>query len=137
MKLTQPVVTLAIGSAFALAACGNDDKSSSEAAAQQATPAEAVTEIGATKAGLEKALTQLRAGNRKAAEETVSNTYLDHFEHVEGPLGKVDDHLNEEIEEGISMELRDKIAKGAPTAEVAKFVKQLEADLDEAKAKLQ
>jgi hypothetical protein len=136
MKLTQPVVALALGSTFALAACGNDDKSSSQAA-QPATPAEAIAEIGATKAGLDKALTQLRAGNRKAAEETVSNAYLDHFEHVEAPLGKVDDHLTEELEEGISMELRDKIAKGASTAEVAKFVKELEADLDEAKAKLQ
>src|SRR4051812_12117149 len=135
MKLRSALLTCAVSSGFALAACGGDDKGS-EATAEESTPATAVSEIVAVKAGLDKAAEQVRSGDSAAAGETVSNTYVDHFEKVEDPLGKVDHELNEELEEGISTELRDEIKNGASAAQVQKHVDKLKADLDSAAAKL-
>jgi hypothetical protein len=137
MKLRTAAVTVALSSGFALAACGNDDKSSSESASEEVTPAMAVQEIAKVKAGLDKAVAEVEAGDAAAAEETVSDTYVDHFELVEGPLGKIDHELNEELEEGIRTELTDKIKSGAPATQVKQHVKDLKADLDTAAEKLQ
>jgi hypothetical protein len=137
MNVDRLFVVLAICSALALAACGGSDDEGSGAAAGQATPAEAVKEIGATRAALDRAVDQLRAGDAKRAEETVSEAYLQHFEEVEGPLGKVDAKLNEELEEAISGELRQKIRAGAPVAEVEKLVTEVKADLATAESKLE
>jgi hypothetical protein len=136
MKLRSAALTIAVSSGFALAACGSDDKSSSEAS-EEVTPAVAVSEIAKVKAGLDKAVTQVEAGDSAAAEETVSNTYVDHFELVEGPLDKVDHELNEELEEGIREELTEEVKSGAPAAQIKKHVTQLKADLDTAAEKLQ
>src|SRR3954453_15026428 len=138
MKLRSAALSIAVSSSFALAACGNDDKgSASEASAEESSsPAAAIQEIAAVKAGLDTAVKQVRSGDAKAAEETVSNTYVDHFEKVEGPLGKVDHELNEELEEGISTELRKEISGGASAAAVSKHVDELKADLDTAAEKL-
>src|SRR3954471_11344485 len=114
MKVRSAALTMAVSSGFALAACGSDDNPSSE----ESTPAVALTEITAVKAGLDRAAAQVKAGHSAAAEETVSNTYVDHFEKVEGPLDKVDHELNEELEEGISTDLRKEIAGGATAAQV-------------------
>jgi hypothetical protein len=137
MKLRTAAVTVALSSGFALAACGSDDKSSSEAASEEVTPAVAVQEIAKVKAGLDKAVTEVEAGDAAAAEETVSDTYVDHFELVEGPLGKVDHELNEELEEGIRTKLTDEIKSGAPATQIKQHVKDLKADLDTAAEKLQ
>src|SRR4051794_31997078 len=101
MSLPKIVAALALSSSFALAACGSDKEKSSEASEEQSTPAQAIKEIGATRTGLDTAVKQVRSGDRKAAEETASETYLEHFEKVEGPLGEVDHELNEELEEAI------------------------------------
>src|SRR5688500_5502328 len=106
MKLDQAVLAALAGCALALGACGGDDDKASPAAEEESTPAEAVQEIGAVRTGLGQALEQLRAGDRKAAEETVAESYLQHFEKVEGPLDKVDHELNEELEETLKGELR-------------------------------
>jgi hypothetical protein len=137
MKLRTAALTIAVSSGFALAACGSDDKSSSESASEEVTPAMAVLEIAKVKAGLDKAVTEVEAGDAATAEETVSDTYVDHFELVEGPLDKVDHELNEELEEGIRTELVDEIKSGAPAAQIKTHVKQLKADLDTAAGKLQ
>ena len=135
--LRSAVLTVAVSSGFALAACGSDEKSSSGGTtAEEPTPAAALTEIMAVKAGLDQAVVQLKSGDAKAAEETVSNTYVDHFEKVEDPLGKVDPELGEELEEGISTDLRKEISSGASAAEVSKHVDELKADLDTAAEKL-
>lgn len=136
MSLRSPVLTFAVASSLALAACGSDDKERSGSTAAESSPATARAEIDKTSAGLSQALRQLRAGDRKQAEETVSETYLQHFELVEGPLGKVDEELNEELEEGISQELRDQIRSGAGVGAVTRSVTRLQNELVQAKDKL-
>jgi hypothetical protein len=135
MKLRSAALTVALSSGFALAACGSQDKSA-QGTAEQDTPAVALAEIPQVKAGLDRAVTQLRGGDAKAAGETVSNTYVDHFEKVETPLEKVDHALKEELEEGISTDLRKEITDGVPAAQVSTHVDQLKADLDTAAEKL-
>src|SRR4051812_28888139 len=138
MKLRSAALTVAMSSAFALTACGgNDEKSSaSETSTEEASPQATLAEIAAVKAGLDTAVEQVRSGDSKAAEETVSNTYVDHFEKVEDPLDKVDHELNEELEEGISTDLRKQISNGATAAAVRNYVDDLKADLDSAAEKL-
>jgi type IV pilus biogenesis protein CpaD/CtpE len=134
MKTRHALLAVAVTAALSLVACGSDDKSSSSE--EQATPAQAVTEIGTVEGALDTALTQVKSGDRAAAEETVSQAYVDHFEKVEGPLGKADPELNEKLEDAISGELRDKIKSGASAAQVEALVTQIKADLATAKAKL-
>jgi hypothetical protein len=135
MKLQRPFLILAATGALAFAGCGDNSDSSEEAGAE-ATPAEAVQEIGATRTELDTAVRQVRRGDRQQAEETVSEAYLQHFEIVEGPLAKVDEKLNEELEETINSDLREKIRSGAPAAEVERLVTEVKADLATAEAKL-
>jgi hypothetical protein len=126
---------MALTSGFALAACGSEDKSS-EAAAEKPTPAVALAEIPQVKAGLDKAVEQVKSGDSAAAGNTVADTYVNHFEKVEDPLGEVDPELKEELEDGINAELRKEISDGAPAAQISKHVDQLKADLDTAAEKL-
>jgi hypothetical protein len=132
MKTRFVLLAVAMSMSLALVACGGDDESAEE----QATPAEAITEIGQVETALDKAVTQVKAGDSAAAEETVSEAYVEHFEKVEGPLGKVDGELNEELEESISGELREKISSGASAAEVQKLVDEIKTNLATAKGKL-
>lgn len=136
MRLSSPVLSVAVCGAFAFAGCGSDSKKSSESSEHNVSNAEAVKEIGAVRTGLDEAVQQLKGGDAKAAENTVAETYLQHFELVEGPLGKVDHELNEGLEETINEELRQKISSGAKPAEVQKLVNEVKADLDTAEAKL-
>ena len=53
--------------------------------------------------------TSYRAGDAEAAAETVGDAYLEHFEHVEAPLGDRDHELMEEIEHALATEIRDAI----------------------------
>jgi hypothetical protein len=135
VKLRSAALTFAVSSGFALAACGSDEKSSSEGS-EEVTPAVAVSEIAKVKAGLDQAVAQVKSGDSAAAEETVANTYVDHFELVEGPLEKVDHELNEELEEGIRTELAEEIKSGASAAVVSKHVDELKHELDTAAEKL-
>lgn len=129
-------VLLAIGAAAA--GCGGgDDNSDGEAAEHQATPQQAVAEIAAVRSGLAEALATYKAGDRTAADEQVGTAYLEHFELVEGPLGKIDHELTEELEDGIREHLREQMRDDAPVARVSKLVEQLDAQLAEAKAALQ
>jgi hypothetical protein len=133
MKLHSALVTCALTSSVALAACGGSSKSSS----QSASPETAVAEIKAVKVGLDKAVVQLQTGDAAAARETVADTYVDHFENVEDALDKADHELNEELEEVLSEDLRNEIKNGASAAKVKKHVEQIKADLDKAAEKLQ
>jgi hypothetical protein len=135
VKLRTALVPLALVSAFGLAACGGESKSE-EAAEQNATPAQARAEIGEVRKALDTAVAQLRDGDAKAADNTVSEGYLEHFEKVEGPLGKVDDELNEKIEDSIREDLREKIQDGGSVAEVTQMVSAIKADLAAAEQKL-
>ncbi|HKP91006.1 MAG TPA: hypothetical protein VJT75_13650 [Thermoleophilaceae bacterium] len=140
MKLGTPFLALAACGAFAMPGCGSDsDDGTTTTAPKPKTPTantEAIREIVLVRAGLDEALDQLRSGDAKAAEDTVSETYLRHFELVEGPLDRVDHELNEELEETIRDELRKKIAGGAEPAAVSKLVDEVKDDLASAEAKL-
>ncbi|MGI8593880.1 MAG: hypothetical protein ACR2ML_05865 [Solirubrobacteraceae bacterium] len=136
MKLRSLVPVLGSCGALALVACGDDDDEGSKKAEEQSTPAVAVKEIGETETALDQAVSQLRAGDRKQAEETVAEAYLQHFEKVEGPLGKADPKLKEELEEAISGEVREKIRSGASVSQVTKLVSDIKGDLATAEGKL-
>jgi hypothetical protein len=130
--MRSAVLTAGLAASLALAACGSDDKST----APTVSAGEARTEAAATRASLQKALAQVKAGDRKAADNTVSEGYLEHFEDVEGPLDKIDHALKEKLEDGIKTDLRGKITAGAPAAEVERLVATLDAGLKTAESKL-
>src|SRR3954447_20717795 len=136
MTLRTAAVSLTLVSALALAACGGGSQSE-EAAEQQAPPAQARAEIGAVRKALDSAVASMREGDAKAADNTVSEGYLEHFEKVEGPLGKVDDELNKKLEDSIREELREKIQDGGSVAEVTQLVSAIKTDLATAEQKLQ
>jgi len=131
------VVALALAG-FALG-CGSssssDDKS--EEAEHSATPQQAIAEIAAVRSGLAEALATYRAGDVRAADEQVGDTYLQHFELVEGPLEEVDHELNEQLEDTIREELREQIRADAGKAQIARLVKEINARLDQAEQALQ
>ena len=127
-----PVVAL---SAVLVAGCGGDSKQETEAEPPRA-PDKALVEIGKVRSGLDAALATYKSGDAKAADTQVGDTYLEHFELVEGPLEAKDAELNETLEDAIREELREKMQAKAPEGEVADLVKQIEADLDKAEAAL-
>ena len=124
------LATLAL---VATAGCGGSDSTEEDSA----TPAEAVAEIKEIKTLLATAVDQLRAGDAEAAEKTVGDAYLEHFEHVEAPLGERDQDLMEELEEAISTTLRSDIEDGKSADEIATRVDEIDANLDKAVEVLQ
>ena len=122
------LVPLAALLLLAAAGCGGSDDSDEESA----TPAEAVAEITEIKAMLASAVQLVSDGDTEAAEETVGDAYLEHFEHVEGPLGEKDHEFMEELEEAISTDLRNDIKDGKSADEIQTEVDAIEADLDQA-----
>jgi hypothetical protein len=128
--LSLLLATLALG---ATAGCGGSDEAEEDAA----TPAEAVAEIKEIKTLLATAVVQVRAGDADTAEETVGDAYLEHFEHVEAPLGDRDHDLMEELEEAISTDLRNDIKAGKSADEIETKVAEIDADLDKAVVVLQ
>jgi high-affinity iron transporter len=124
--------------ALAFAACGDDSSSSPAPATEDATAAQstALREAGETRDALRAALATYKQGDKAAAEEQVSEAYLQHFEEVEGPLGRADDELNEKLEDAIREELRADIRAGRPAAEIEQSVDAIAADLDRAEALL-
>ena len=134
MRRLSPVFVLAFAALLlVVAGCGGSDESDEEGA----TPAEAVAEIDEIKHMLATAVDQVRDGDTASAEKTVGDAYLEHFEHVEAPLGERDHDLMEELEEAISTDLRNDIKDGKPAAAIQSEVDAIEADLDKAVAVLQ
>lgn len=135
--LLRPLLlaTLA-GALVAVSGCGDDDEST-EATEGASTPEQAVAEIAATRAGIERGVDSYASGDAAAASEQVTETYLQHFELVEGPLAEVDPELTEELEEQIREQLVDAIEAGEPLAEVRSLATEIEAGLAEARRKLQ
>jgi hypothetical protein len=135
MFVRSALSVAAIGSVVALSACGDDEKSSESEAEAKASPQQAITEIAAVRTALGQAVDQVKAGDKAAADSTVSEAYLQHFEKVEGPLEERDHELNEKLEDSIREELRDTIKSGSAT-EVETLVEEIEGDLTTAEAKL-
>ncbi len=86
---------------------------------------------------LDEGLAQYQDGDQEAADTTVGDAYLEHFEKVEHSLEERDHELMEELEHRISTEIRDEMKDGASADEVAALVEETKAELDTAKAKLQ
>ena len=135
MLIRSALSIAAIGGVVALSACGDDEKSSETEAEAKASPQQAITEIAAVRTALGQAVDQVKAGDKAAADSTVSEAYLQHFEKVEGPLEERDHELNEKLEDSIREELRDTIKTGSAT-EVETLVEEIEGDLTTAEAKL-
>src|SRR4051794_21067198 len=135
MTVRSLLTALAVASTLALAACGNDEESG-ETAEESTTPQQAIGEIGTVRANLDTALRQLESGDYPAAEETLAESYTEHFEKVEGPLGNVDHELNEEIEETLATKLRGRVKYGAPAGDVEALIGAVKRDLETAEAKL-
>ncbi len=134
MRRLSPVLILVLAALLlAVAGCGGSDESDEESA----TPAEAVAEIEEIKTMLATAVDLVGDGDAEAAEETVGDAYLEHFEHVEGPLGEKDHELMEELEEAISTDLRNDIKEGKSADEIRTQVDAIEEDLDQAVELLQ
>ena len=132
MRKTWFVLALVLGTvALTGVACGSSDEEES------ASPTEAVAEIDQIAAMLDEGLAQYRSGDKEAADTTVGDAYLEHFEKVEDPLGEQDHELMEDLEHQISTEIRDEMKNDAPADEVAKLISDTKTDLDLAKAKLQ
>ena len=130
--------------ALTVTACGSDDDSPPSAATAtdegeeegEVTAEEAAAEIDEIKRMLDEGLAQYQDGNQEAADTTVGDAYLEHFEKVEHPLEEQDHELMEDLEHRISTEIRDEMKEGASADEVAALVEETKADLDTAKAKL-
>jgi hypothetical protein len=134
---TRICAIVALGLAGLVIGCGgsNDDKASEEAE-HSTTPQQAIAHIGKVRSGLAQALATYEAGDVRAADVQVGDTYLQHFELVEGPLDKADHELNEELEDTIREELRAQIRADAGKAKVAALVQQIDAKLDQAERAL-
>ncbi len=136
-SVRSALLALALAGAFALAACGDDSSTSTEAEESASTPEVALTEIGETQKGLAAATDTYASGDATAASDQVQETYLQHFELVEGPLEEVDPELTEQLEEQIREELVASIEAGDPVPEVKALVKEIDAGLEDASAQLE
>jgi DNA anti-recombination protein RmuC len=132
--LRSVLLLTALAGTLAVAGCGGSD---AEAEDESATPAQAAQEIDQIETLLDDALAQYRDGDAEAAEETVGDAYLEHFEKVEGPLGDEDHEFMEDLEHRISTEIRDEMKDDAPVAEVEQLIGQTKQDLAKAQAMLQ
>ena len=148
-RLALVLLLLLAALALVAAGCGSDDDEPSAATAstatseegeeeeEAATPEEAVNEIAEIKLLLARAVTEVESGDRDKADTTVGDAYLEHFEHVEAPLGDRDHDLMEELEEAISTDLRDQIKDGDDVAEIRSSVDEIGERLDDAVEALQ
>jgi hypothetical protein len=119
-------------------ACGSDDDSPAAATEEgDVTVEDAAAEIDEIKQLLDEGLAQYTEGDKKAADTTVGDAYLEHFEKVEHPLEERDHELMEDLEHRISTEIREKMKNNASAAEVEALIEETKADLDTAKAKLE
>ena len=134
MRRLSTVLLLPLAALLLVAAggCGGSDDEE-----ESASPAEAVVEIAEIKILLSTAVRQVSDGDAEAAEETVGDAYLEHFEQVEQPLGERDHDLMEELEEAISTDLRNEIKDGTPAAEIQAEVDRITQDLERAVELLQ
>jgi hypothetical protein len=134
MRKTVLLVVLLLGLVGTVAACGGSDD---EGSSPEVTAEQAAAEIDEIKTLLDQAVMEYREGDKTAADTTVGDAYLEHFEEVEHPLEERDHELMEELEHRISTEIRDEMKNGASADEVAALVDETKTDLDTAKAKLQ
>ena len=132
--LRTVLLLTAVAGTLSAAGCGGSD---AEAEDESPTPAQAAQEIDRIETLVDDALAQYRDGDAEAAEETVGDAYLEHFEKVEGPLGDEDHEFMEELEHRLSTEIRDEMKDDASVAEVEQLIGKTKQDLASAQAMLQ
>jgi hypothetical protein len=120
---------------FALG-CGSSSKDKAQEAEHSTTPQQAIAEIAKVRSGLAAALATYKAGDAAAAGEQVGDTYLQHFELVEGPLEDADHELKEQLEDTIRETLREQIRADAGTAKVERLVREIDVKLETAEQAL-
>ena len=138
-----------VGGLLAVAGCGSDSDSTSagdttvsttteesDEEEEESTPAQALAEIVTIRALLDDAVAQYASGEHAAAADAVGDIYLEHYEHVEGPLGDVNHDLMEEIEEKLSSDLRTSMEDGAEQSEIDALVSDIKSGLDQAEEEL-
>ncbi len=137
-----------VGGLLVVAGCGSDSDSTSAADTtvsttteesdeeEESTPAQALAEIATIRALLDDAVAQYASGDHSAAADAVGDIYLEHYEHVEGPLGDVNHDLMEEIEEKLSSDLRTSMEDGAEQSEIDALVSDIKSGLDQAEEEL-
>jgi hypothetical protein len=130
------VVAAVAAGTFGAGCGGGEGTKSSTAGAAQAGATKAIAEIPAVRKGLDQAVATYRSGDRTTADTQVGDTYLQHFELVEGPLEKADRNLKARLEASIREKLRSRIKAGAPETEIGRLRGQIDRDLDRAEAAL-
>jgi hypothetical protein len=136
------------GGLLVVAGCGSDSDSTSAGDTtvsttseeseeeEEATPAQALAEIATIRTLLDEAVAQYASGDHSGAADAVGDIYLEHYEHVEGPLGDVNHDLMEEIEEKLSTDLRTSMEDGAEQSGIEALVSDIKAGLDQAEEEL-
>jgi hypothetical protein len=94
-------------------------------------PTDPAALIAEARQEITKALTQYAGGDTDAAYETAAGAYLNYFEALEGPLGKKDQALVDELE-GQFKDLRDGIKAGKAQADLQVIADKINAGLDKA-----
>jgi hypothetical protein len=121
---------------LAVVACSSAGSSAAPTAAPSASAGASFdvrAEIDAVVAGLDQALALYKGGNVQGALDEVAETYEEHFEHVEDPLGDRNHDLMEDIEGLISTKLRAAISGNQPAAAVEALVTEAKTRLATAK----
>ena len=132
MKTSRSIlVVMAIAVVALVGACTSTPSASGSGAAVNLQD-----EIVATSKGLDDALVAYKAGDKAKAEQLVGDAYEDHFELVEGPLGKADMAFMEGLEDLIRADARNAMKDGKPVADVEALVTKAKADLATAATKL-
>jgi hypothetical protein len=136
------------GGLLVVAGCGSDSDSTSAGDTtvsttseeseeeEEATPAQALAEIATIRTLLDEAVAQYASGDHSGGADAVGDIYLEHYEHVEGPLGDVNHDLMEEIEEKLSTDLRTSMEDGAEQSEIEALVSDIKSGLDQAEEEL-
>jgi hypothetical protein len=114
--------------ALLCAGCGGGSESEEEGI----PAAQASGEIATIKRMLDDALGDYRAGRASAAERTVGDAYLEHFEELEEALEERDHDLMEELEERLSTGIRDDMKAREPADEIAAAIAETKRELDRA-----
>jgi hypothetical protein len=133
-RLRRLTAGLAISVALVASACTGTGATTTPSPSAAPTAAiDVQAEIDATIAGIKQAVTLYTSGDKQGALDAIAETYEEHFELVEDPLGDVDHDFMEQIEETIAVSIRAAINEGKPAAEVAALAATAEAALIKAK----
>lgn len=127
------VVAACTGTGATTTATPRPSAAASVPASTAAASVDLAAEINATVAGLATALTAYTAGDKQGALDAIAETYEEHFEDIEDPLGDVDHDFMESLEELIAVKIRAAINEGKPVPEVAALVAEANTALEKAR----